>query len=99
MQSGRVRRARSLLATFLNAGGMQPVNWLRAIVSSVSVSARSPSSVGIWPVSRLPQGPGECDAVRRPQGKATGDSTTQEGGAGPDNPTAKTTQQGPKGAG
>ena len=46
----------------------------------------------------LSQGPGERDALRRPQGKAAGDPTTQKGGAGSDNPTAKTAQQGHQGA-
>ena len=46
----------------------------------------------------LSQGPGERDAVRRPQGTAAGDSTKKEGGASPNNPTAKTAQQDTQGA-
>ena len=46
----------------------------------------------------LPQGPGERDVFRRPQGTAARDSTTKRGGAGPNNPTATTTQQNSEGA-
>ncbi len=35
---------------------------------------------------------GKCDALGRAQGKAAGYLTTQKGGAGPNNPTAKTAQ-------
>ena len=45
----------------------------------------------------LSQGPGERDALGRPQGTAAGDPTTKRGGASPNNPTAKTAQQGPQG--
>ena len=46
----------------------------------------------------LSQGPGKRDALRCDQGKAAGDLTTQKGGAGPNNRTTKTAQQGTKGA-
>ena len=46
----------------------------------------------------LPQGPGKRDSLGCPQGKAAGDSTTQEGSAGPNNPTAKTAKQSTQGA-
>ena len=41
---------------------------------------------------------GNVTPLRRSQGKGAGDPTTQEGGAGPNNPRAKTAQQGPQGA-
>ena len=43
-------------------------------------------------LSALSQGPGKRDALGCPQGEAAGDPTTQEGGAGPNSPTAKTAQ-------
>ena len=46
----------------------------------------------------LPQGPGQRDTVRRPQGQTRRHIATQEGGAGPNNRTAKALQQGSQGA-
>ena len=42
---------------------------------------------------------GNGDTFGCATGQKRGDSTTEEGGASPDNPTAKTAQQDPKGAG
>ncbi len=54
--------------------------------------------VKLLQIPPLSQGPGKRDALRCDQGKAAGDLTTQKGGAGPNNPTTKTAQQGTQGA-
>ena len=56
------------------------------------------SFVSYYNYRRYHKALGKRDSLGCPQGKAAGDSTTQEGSAGPNNPTAKTAQQGTQGA-